>query len=189
MEISDKEKEVKMLQLQDACRDLKMEHSSTLETLKTSESERVILQDALNSRDETIELLNKQLVEERTNTQSRVEVLTRKEAAFERRDAELRASVSKLINVEKNIEAELTCLHCMNVFEKPVTVSTCGHNYCFKCTPGYTPACSECTDMGRVKEGEEGSILPDDRLGTLVGKFLYIKQTLSSMKEGLEVLI
>ena len=73
------------------------------------------------------------MIEERQSTSNRVELLTRREAAFEKRERELASGVAKLLHIEKNIEAELTCLHCMNIFDKPITVTSCGHNYCRDC--------------------------------------------------------
>jgi chromosome segregation ATPase len=157
--------------------------------IRANDVEMKRLEDALDTRQVTIELLNKQMIEERSSTAKRVEILTRKEAAHEKRERELKIGVAKLLQIEGAMESELTCLHCMNIFDKPITLIDCGHNYCKRCEGGYLPQCVECHDKGGKRDRVSDVYQPDDRLSTLSGKFTYISQALAQIKQELDVKI
>ena len=60
---------------------------------------------------------------------------------------------------------------------------------------GYTPECAECKDrrddvdsvMSPTRKNK--TVIDDNRLGTLCGKFIFIKQALAALKSELETKI
>lgn len=54
-------------------------------------------------------------------------------ARLAKREAELQATVAKLVVNEDASEASFTCFSCVGIFTKPVTCIPCGHSYCLAC--------------------------------------------------------
>lgn len=82
--------------------------------------------------------------------------------------------------MQESLETDLTCLHCMQIFDDPISLIPCGHCYCQKCTDGYMKECSECHK--KPEEGGEGkTFLKAETLKTLTGKISFLKQALASL--------
>lgn len=104
-----------------------------------------------------------------------VDELDERLRAVTQREAILRSSIQTVMRAEEAMEACLTCMVCMRVMVEPVTCSPCGHTFCSGCfETAEGGGCPECENeaTGRVRVG---------MLGTLISKFNFQKQTLSSL--------
>lgn len=90
-------------------------------------------------------------------------------------EKEMQTAVAKLAHVDQAVKSELTCMSCLEVFNRPVTLIPCGHTYCTGCEEAYRPRCEECgEDVRRV--------VPNDRLETIGGKAIFISQAVTQLQ-------
>lgn len=97
-------------------------------------------------------------------------------AKLARREAELQATVAKLIVNEEASEASFTCFACLAVFTKPVTCIPCGHSYCLSCIE-QTHTCTQCRPAVKV------TYYANELLEELCSRFVFRKQALQTLKD------
>lgn len=90
-------------------------------------------------------------------------------------------TVAKLLHVEESLASNYTCLTCMRVFDSPIAVVPCGHNYCKACFVASGNSCSECCSNGAVADAAAGFI-PAPALERLCAKFDYRIATLKGLQ-------
>ncbi|KAF0694972.1 Aste57867_14195 [Aphanomyces stellatus] len=94
---------------------------------------------------------------------------------------DLKDTVDKLVEAETSSEAAFTCLKCMSVFVRPVTLTTCGHTFCESClqggrTSGVGYTCKECGEWS-----SSDGFFANNALADLAARFVYRQQTVSSL--------
>ncbi len=87
----------------------------------------------------------------------------------------IRSALAKFENAIKSLITNLSCSHCLELLNKPISVISCGHSFCMKCTEAYENKCSECkqaTDKGfiRIKFFDE-----------IISKIQYIQSVTDSL--------
>lgn len=91
-----------------------------------------------------------------------------------KQEAELGHAIAKLTRAQKAMVSELTCMNCLEIFNKPVVLIPCGHTYCSSCDEAFATACREC--------GEHvDKVVRHDRLDTLGGKVAFIAQAIQQL--------
>ncbi|ETV95628.1 hypothetical protein, variant [Aphanomyces invadans] len=94
---------------------------------------------------------------------------------------DLTDTVNKLVEAETSSETAFTCLKCMSIFVRPVTLTGCGHTYCESCLystrgSGVGHACKECGAWS-----SSDGLFHNNALADLASRFVYRQQTLSSL--------
>ena len=124
-------------------------------------------------------------------------------AELKRREAEVRSTILRLVQVEESIESAVTCMSCMSILENPVTMAKCGHNVCRKCvafrvvrTPGRSEAglgerttCPECGAEHRSDEpaDAERAFVENKALDIMASKQAYRKANLENLRSLCQV--
>ena len=90
------------------------------------------------------------------------------------REAALSSAIKKVMHAEEAMEACLTCMACMGLMSEPETCVPCGHTFCGSCLSGAGGKCPEC-------DCEANPAVKVGMLGTLVSKFGFQKQALSTL--------
>lgn len=98
------------------------------------------------------------------------------------------STVAKLMHVEESLASNYTCLICMRVFDSPVAVVPCGHNYCKACFISSGGSCRECSSSSINKNrnptalAQAAGFVPAPALEHLCAKYDYRMLTLKSLQ-------
>jgi chromosome segregation ATPase len=98
-------------------------------------------------------------------------------ARLAKREAELQATVAKLVVNEEASEASFTCFACMSIFTAPVTCIPCGHSWCQKCIEQAGNMCTMCKPANKV------SYYRNELLEELASRFIFRKQALQTLRD------
>lgn len=111
------------------------------------------------------------------STQQLAEQYPKLLASWQDSEREVENVAKKLIHVEESLASNYTCLVCMKVFDHPVAVVPCGHNYCRSCfVSTLASTCSECSSV------ETASCIPAPGLEQLCAKYEYRLLTLKGLQ-------
>mmetsp|Transcript_11204 Transcript_11204/g.26102 ORF Transcript_11204/g.26102 Transcript_11204/m.26102 type:complete len:390 (+) Transcript_11204:315-1484(+) len=161
----------------------KTEVKESLEALRRKSEAMSRMEDKYNEAEKETERLRLQL-REALDKVAALEIDPRQDAVREREKA-MRNTVDKVKAAADAMEASLTCMHCMEVFRKPVTLLPCGHNLCRSCfdesaqdnDDGEGPFCRDC---GPSFQGPP-DVIPNEVLEQLCSRFVYQRQAVEAL--------
>eukprot|EP00743_Colponemidia_sp_Colp-15_P008160 GILK01008849.1.p1 GENE.GILK01008849.1~~GILK01008849.1.p1 ORF type:complete len:576 (-),score=155.59 GILK01008849.1:121-1848(-) len=135
-----------------------------------------------NEKDATVQRLRDEL-EQAQSLARQQRAIEEDGNAIENSAKQIRSTLEKIRHASEAMEGALTCLYCMNVYEKPTTCVPCGHSFCRKCVDEIKRKnqnvlhCHECGKKVPVQMVIDNTVLEN-----LCSKYAYNRQAVEALQ-------